>query len=209
MAILFALILGFVVFENTSDKSQDVKVVKKIDQVSTAIEAKNKAIVAKTDPNSKDLESPEKSVKPDLVKEEVKPDPVKEEVKPDPVKEEVKPDPVKEEVKPDPVQEKITNAVSVKETNWFKIGLYILGLILSIITGSYFYKKLRNNSSSSNSTDFMRKEFKEEAEVGTSQQQPVEEETQTDTSQQQPVEEETQTDTSQQQPVEEDDNNKK
>ena len=177
MAILFALILGFVVFENTSDKSQDVKVVKKIDQVSTAIEAKNKAIVAKTDPNSKDLESPEKSVKPDLVKEEVKPDPVK------------------EEVKPDPVQEKITNAVSVKETNWFKIGLYILGLILSIITGSYFYKKLRNNSSSSNSTDFMRKEFKEEAEVGTSQQQPVEEETQTDTSQQQPVEE--------------DDNNKK
>ena len=204
MAILFALILGFVVFENTSDKSQDVKVVKKIDQVSTAIEAKNKAIVAKTDPNSKDLESPEKSVKPDLVKEEVKPDPVKEEVKPDPVKEEVKPDPVKEEVKPDPVkeevkpdpvQEKITNAVSVKETNWFKIGLYILGLILSIITGSYFYKKLRNNSSSSNSTDFMRKEFKEEAEVGTSQQQPVEEETQTDTSQQQPVEE--------------DDNNKK
>ena len=107
-------------------------------------------------------------------------------------------EPVQEEVKPEPVQEEVEKLISLEKEgiNWFKLILYVLGSILFVVIGKYFYSRKKNNSSSSSSmTDYMRSKFKEEV--------------QSDTTEQQPAQEEVQSDTTEQRSVEDDENNKK
>ena len=198
MALFFALIFSFLVVGNTNSKLEKVEVEEKKTQVIA-----NTAVKKNPDTLKKKLEL-EKSVSiketikleskvAELVKEEVKPELVKEEVKPELVKDEV------EEVK-----------ISIKpKTDWFKLALYILGPIFVVVIGKYFYSKTRNNTSKRSTTDYMRREFKEEVQPDNTEQQPAQEEVQPDNTEQQPAQEEVQPDNTEQQPNEEDENNNK
>ena len=169
MALFFALIFSFLVVGNTNSKLEKVEVEEKKTQVIA-----NTAVKKNPDTLKKKLEL-EKSVS---IKETIKLESkvaelVKEEVKPELVKDEV------EEVK-----------ISIKpKTDWFKLALYILGPIFVVVIGKYFYSKTRNNTSKRSTTDYMRREFKEEVQPDNTEQQPAQEEVQPDNTEQQPNEE--------------------
>ena len=189
MGALFVIIISFLIAGGLNDKPSNKKQKEEITQISS-----NNPIAKKMPTEAIILEP--KKMEP--VQEVVKPEPVQEEVKPEPVQEEVKPEPVQEEVKPEPVQEEVEKLISLEKegTNWFKLILYVLGSILFVVIGKYFYSRKKNNSSSSSSmTDYMRSKFKEEV--------------QSDTTEQQPAQEEVQSDTTEQRSVEDDENNKK
>ena len=130
--------------------------------------------------------------KPTVVKEEVKLEPIKEEVKLEPIKEEVKLKPVNEEVKK-------LNTLEEEETNWLKLVLYAVGIILAIVTGKYFFSRQRNNSSSvDSSANYMRTEFKEEVQSDTTEQEPTQDEVKPETTEQEPTQDEVKPETTEQ-----------
>ena len=123
---------------------------------------------------------------------------------------EVKPQPKE----PEPIKEEVTETVNLDEpaTDWLQIFLLALGVIFVIGSGTYFYTRIKNNSSSGHSNDYMRREFKEKTESETTDQQPDQAETteqqldQAETTEQQPDQAETteqqpdQAETTEQQP---------
>ena len=171
MGIFFAIFLGLIAYGNITNKPGVTQVEKKI-QVNDA--------------KTKDV-SPNIAVsKPELKKLE----PIQEEVKSEPTKLE----PIQEKLKSELTNDD-TKAVDSKDetgTSWLRLILYILGPILFVAIGKYFYTRLRNETPSNNSSKFLRSEFKEEVQTdNTEQQQPAQEEVQTDnTEQQQPAQEE-------------------
>jgi len=194
MGALFVIIISFLIAGGLNDKPSNKKQKEEITQISS-----NNPIAKKMPTEA-------------IILEPKKMEPVQEVVKPEPVQEEVKPEPVQEEVKPEPVQEEVEKLISLEKegTNWFKLILYVLGSILFVVIGKYFYSRKKNNSSSSSSmTDYMRSKFKEEVQSDTTEQQPAQEEVQSDTTEQQPAQEEVQSDTTEQRSVEDDENNKK
>ena len=215
MALLVALFFSYLIVENVNNQNIINTEKEKIEIISNKT-AKNKETTLEVKSETNKPELIKKEAKPEPVKEEIKPEPVKEEIKPEPVKEEIKPEPVKEEIKPELVNEEAkTDSIKekVKEvveptTSWLKLALYILGPLLIIVIGKFFYSRLRNKFSSSGTNDYMRREFKEETQSDSTEQQPAQEETQSDSTEQQPAQEETQSDSTEQ-PVEEDENNKK
>ena len=141
--------------------------------------------------------------KPTVAKEEVKLEPIKEEVKLEPIKEEVKPEPVNEEVKK-------LNTLEEEETNWLKLVLYAVGIILAIVTGKYFFSRQRNNSSSVDSTaNYMRTEFKEEVQSDTTEQEPTQDQVKPETTEQEPTQDEVKPETTEQEISKEEENNNK
>ena len=197
MALLVALFFSYLIVENVNNQNIINTEKEKIEIISNKT-AKNKETT---------LEVKSETNKPELIKKEAKPEPVKEEIKPEPVKEEIKPELVNEEAKTDSIKEKVKEVVE-PTTSWLKLALYILGPLLIIVIGKFFYSRLRNKFSSSGTNDYMRREFKEETQSDSTEQQPAQEETQSDSTEQQPAQEETQSDSTEQ-PVEEDENNKK
>ena len=225
MGLFIAFIIGTLVYsgiiENTKNSTKN-------DQVEVIIEAnankvvKQKASILDNKPKLKEPVITKEKVKTELKEPVTTKEKVKTELK-EPVitKEEVKTELkesviTKEEVKPelkeiDSTEEvvKETDSLDVQNKSWLKIALYILGPILLIITGKYFYSKLRNNSPSRSSSDYMRREFKEEAQPETTDQQSTQEEAQPETTEQQSTQEEAQPETTEQQSTqEEDDTNK-
>ena len=184
MGIFFAIFLGLLAYGNITNKPGVTQEEKKI-QVNDA--------------KTKDVSPNIAASKPELKKlepiEEAKSEPTKLE----PIQEEAK----SESSKLEPIQEKSkseltnddTKVVDIKDetgTSWLRLILYILGPILFVAIGKYFYTRLRNETPSNNSSKFLRSEFKEEVQTdNTEQQQPAQEEVQTDnTEQQQPAQEE-------------------
>jgi C4-dicarboxylate-specific signal transduction histidine kinase len=218
MGIIFAIIFGFIVVENISSKTEITTEEKKT-QVALKKDLEKKTNVLETNPKPK-KPVPIKEVKPEPKKlepiKEVKPEPNKLE----PIKE-VKPEPKKlepiKEVKLEPKKpELIVEAVNEiqKENNqgtgWLDKVLYIFIALLIIGGGKFLYSRFRNNSSSNTVSDYMRKEFKEEVQSETTEQEPAEEELQSETTEQEPAEEEVQSETTEQQQVkDEDENNQK
>ena len=108
------------------------------------------------------------------------------------------PEPVKEQVKvepKDPEQIKEVASITEPETSYIKLFLIIVGSILTILTGAYFFTKKRSDSSLRGKLDNEKKD--------------IEEKIQPEPQEQQPVEEEVQPEPQEQQPTEEDENNKK
>ena len=133
--------------------------------------------------------------------------------------------PIKE-VTPEAVKEEVKKLDSLEDskTNYWRLVLYIIGGILFVLTGMYFFSRKRNGTQSSIQPENTEQQpveeenqpetteqqpVEEEIQPETTEQQPVEEEIQPETTEQQPVEEEIQPETTEQQPVEEDENNKK
>ena len=128
---------------------------------------------------------------------------IKEEIKSETTKEEINSETTKEEINSETIKE--AESTDEPGTSWLMLVLYILGPILIIILGKNLYSRLKNNSSSNKTNDYMRKEFKEEVQPDTSE--TAQEEVQPDTSE--TAQEEVQPDTADQQPLEEDDNKNK
>ena len=196
MVVIFALIFGLIVAGSLNEVPNQNK--DTTTQVKVNKDAENKPVILEVEANPKIIEP---------IKEVVKSEPIKEEVKSDPIKEVVK----SEVKKTDLIKEEINDIENLdeKRTGWLKLVLYILGPIFTIIFGKYFYNKLRKNSQPSRSTDYLRRDFKEDTQSDTTEQQSVQEDTQPDTTEQQSVQEDTQPDTTEQQETEEDENNKK
>ena len=201
MPIIVALIIGFFVVENINNNSNETNSEELIkDKVTEVIEKKSDIFEVKVDP--KKLEPVKEEVKPVLVKEEVKPEIIKEEVKPVLVKEEVKPVLVKEEVKPALVKE--LKSLEQETTNWFKLLLYAIASILTVVIGRYFYSRQRNVSSLIDSESVpANRELKAEDQTDSTEQEPALEEVQIDSTEQEPAQEEVQTDTTEQEPAQE------
>ena len=178
---------------------------------------KQEKIVAEVKPELKE---------PTIIKEDIKPEPKKLEIinnkikiepkEPAAVKEEINTRPeepaiIKEEVKQDLIIEESNNTKNLdkSEIGWLKLILYILGPILIVIMGKRLFTRMRNKSSQNKTSNYMRREFKDEPKLDTSEQQPAQEETQSDPSEQQPAQEETQSETNDEKLVEDDENNKK
>ena len=169
MSLFLVFFLSFLIVgevNNTTDKIQEKKETEQV--VPNKVSKKQ----------STDLKA--KTKKPELIKEEIKPK-IKE-LKPEPIKEEIKPELAKEEVK------EIDGSVE-SETSWLKLILYILSPILIILIGKNLYSRLKNNSTSNNVNDYMRKEFKDEVQPDTAEQEPTTDEVQPDTAEQEPTEE--------------------
>ena len=184
MGFFFAIFLGLLAYGNITNKPGVTKVEKNI-QVNDAKTKDVSPNIAVSKPEPTKLEPIE----------EAKSEPTKLE----PIQEEAK----SESSKLEPIQEKSkseltnddTKVVDIKDetgTSWLRLILYILGPILFVAIGKYFYTRLRNETPSNNSSKFLRSEFKEEVQTdNTEQQQPAQEEVQTDnTEQQQPAQEE-------------------
>ena len=189
MALILALFFSLIVaadINKTTEKAQ-------IEKVEIQVSAKK--------PTVKEIIE---TIKPKPIKEEVKPiqsEPIKEKVKPvqsEPIKEKVKsikPEPIKEVAKidskePELIKEEVKEASNLNEdkTDWLKLAFYALGFILFIFSGKYIYSRFQKNSSTSSSSSYMRREFKEEVEKDTTDQEPTEEETrQSDTTDQEPA----------------------
>ena len=195
MGIFFALILGIIAFSGINENSQ-----------------KNQEKILTTETEINKNKSSTTTSKPETIKEEIKPEPkepetIKEETKPEPNETE----PVKEVLKPELIIEETKEIDDSQQqgTSWLRLALYILGPILILVIGKYLYSRLRGDSTSSSSNNFMRKEFKEEAQTDNTEQQPAQDEAQTDNTEQQPTQDEAQTDNTEQQQTEEDENNNK
>ena len=66
------------------------------------------------------------------------------------------------------------------------MSLYILGTILTFLLGKNLYSRFQKNSPSDGENNFQRKEFKQEVQTDSTEQQPDNEEVQTDKTEQQP-----------------------
>ena len=170
MGIFFAIFLGLLAYGNITNKPGVTQEEKKI-QVNDA--------------KTKDVSPNIAASKPELKKLE----PI-EEAKSEPTKLE----PIKEKLKSELTNDDTKEVDSKDETgtSWLRLILYILGPILLVALGRYFYNRFRNETPSNNSSKFLRSKFKEEVQTdNTEQQQPAQEEVQTDnTEQQQPAQEE-------------------
>ena len=176
----------------TKDVSPNIAVSKPEPSKLEPIQEEVKSEPTKLEPIQEEAKS--EPSKLESIQEEVKSEPTKleaiqEEVKSEPTKleaiqEEAKSEPSKLE----PIQEKSkseltnddTKVVDSKDetgTSWLRLILYILGPILLVAIGKYFYTRLRNETPSNNSNKFLRSEFKEEVQTdNTEQQQPAQEE---------------------------------
>ena len=169
MTLFFVFFLSFLVvgeINNTTDKTQEKKETEQV--------VPNKV----SEKKSTDLKA--KTKKPEPIKEEIKPE-IKE-LKPEQIKEEIKPELAKEEVKE-------IDGSADSETSWLKLILYILSPILIILIGKNLYSRLKNNSTSSNVNDYMRKEFKDEVQPETAEPEPTTDEVQPETAEPEPTEE--------------------
>ena len=199
MGLFFALFIGIFVVTNVNNLPENSQQEEKIIQIKTNKTDENKSVTLETKPQPKE---------PEPIKEEVKPQPKE----PESIKEEVKPQPKE----PEPIKEEVTEIVNLDEpgVDWLQIFVLALGVIFVVGSGTYLYKRIKNNSSSGHSNDYMRREFKEKTEPETTEQQPAQEEDQAETTEQQPAQEEDQAETTEQQPVqtesnEEDEKNNK
>ena len=215
MGLIFAIILGLLVAESVGDNTSNKQTKETTQESANTVVVKKPIILeVKSDPKP---EPAKEEIKSKSIKEEIKSEPIKEEITPEQIKEEITPESIKKEqtkenLKPELIKKEAEETKkSVKQgTSWLKLILYILGPILLIISGKYFYNKLRNNPPTSSTSDYMRREFKEEEiQSETTEQKPAEEEVQSEITEQQPAEEEIQSETTEQQPVEDDENNKK
>ena len=92
-------------------------------------------------------------------------------------------------------QEEIKEIDSSKDSgiNYLRLALYVFGLILVISIGSYFYFRLRDNSSSRSANrtpDSSRRDFRREVVVEPQEEQPIEEEVKSEPQEEQPPEDE-------------------
>ena len=213
MPVFFALFISFIIVGNVANNSlKDQEEEKKKVNVNTnKIVEKIPAVLKNKEPSKikPNKEIINEEVKLEKIKKELKPEPekletIKEELKPepeklDPINEELKPepkklDPINEEVKLKEIKKEIS-ALDEPGTDWLRLALYGIGSIFVVAIGSYLYKRQSKNSSTSSTSDYMRKQFKDDSEL--------------DPTEQQPAEEEITSDPTEQQPAEEDDNNKK
>ena len=178
MGLLVALILGITVVVNVVEKRSNEST---NTQVENKIEVKENKAIKKKVPILEDKPTPKE---PEPIKVEVQPD-LKE---PEPIKVEVQPD-LKE---PSLIKEEVKEIESSNKQNksWLKLVLFILGPILAIIIGKHLYSKIRNNNTTKSTSEYMRREFKEDIQTDTTEQQPAQEDIQTDTTEQQPAQEE-------------------
>ena len=216
MTLIFAFIFGAFIVGNL-DNTNTIQEKKETAQVNIEKNAKKKSAILEVKPEPKTPEPIKEEIKPEPktlepIKEEIKPEPktlepIKEEIKPEPKT----PEPIKEEIKPEPKtpepkQEEVQEIDNLDEqgTSWLKLALYILGPLLAIVIGKNLYNKIKNNSSPSSASNYMRREFKEE-------ENPAQEEVQSDTTtEENPAQEEVQSDTTtDQETTEEEDNNSK
>ena len=183
MSILFALIIGIIVVEGVLPNSKKTVQNKTINQTTTDKTIKTKLAVPefKIEPNAPEVTKTEVILKPkelEVIKTEAKPE-VK---KPAQIKQEAKieskePELVKNETQLAPVEEEIKKIENFNDpgTEWLKLVLYVLGALLVIGSGTYFYKRIKNNAPSGSSNDYMRRKFKEETQAETIEEQPAEE----------------------------------
>ena len=104
-------------------------------------------------------------------------------------------------------QEEIKEIDSSKDSgiNYLRLALYVFGLILVISIGSYFYFRLRDNSSSRSANrtpDSSRRDFRREVVVEPQEEQPIEEEVKSEPQEEQPIEEEVKSEPQEEQPPE-------
>jgi len=226
MTLIFAFIFGAFIVGNI-DKTNTTQEKKETAQVNSEKNVKNKSAIFEAKPEPKTPEPIKEEIKPEPktpepIKEEIKPEPktpepIKEEAKPEPIKEEIKPEPKTTEPKEEAVQE-IDN-LNEQGTSWLKLALYILGPLLAIVIGKNLYNRIKNNSSPSSASNYMRKEFKEEENPAqeevhsdtTTEENPAQEEVHSDTTtEENPAQEEVHSDTTtEQETTEEEDNNSK
>ena len=155
------------------------------------------------------------SKKVELLKEEVKvkinkSEIAEEETKPQKldtasINENSKPDLKNQQVKLEPTQEKIKEIDDVEQpgTSWLKLILYILGPILIVVTGKYFFTRQHNKTTLKTTPNLFRENLKKEIQTDTTEDQPVQEEVQTEATEDQPAQEEVQAETTEDQPVQE------
>ena len=224
MALFIALIFGLILVGSTNNPPESTQVQKEKIEILTNKVAEEKPIISEIKPKTDKLEQIEKSIDPEpkkqeLTKEEIKPLTEKKVVVEDQVistaktQELIEEEKIKTIIKESKLIKEEINSETIKEaestdepgTSWLMLVLYILGPILIIILGKNLYSRLKNNSSSNKTNDYMRKEFKEEVQPDTSE--TAQEEVQPDTSE--TAQEEVQPDTADQQPLEEDDNKNK
>ena len=171
MVIFFALVFSFIVVGNINESPNNNLEVKP--QVKVSKSAENKTSISEIELNPKDTIS---------IKKEIEIKPTKEKVASELIKEEVKPELIKEEVNE-------TKNLDEQGLGWLKLFFYIMGPIFLIILGKYFYNKIRKTPQSSNTTDFLRKNFKEEVQPDNTEQQTPLEEVQPDNTEQADTEE--------------------
>ena len=211
MGLFLALFIGFLVAGNISDKSNKIQEDKKI-QTNVIKTTKNKSTIAKVKTQSEKSKSIVETTKADPKKiepniEEVKVEPKKiestikevitESKKIESTIEEViteskKIEPIVKEEKTELIKQEANDVNNLDDpgTSWFRLLLYILSPILVIVLGKYLYNKMRKITSSSHKADYMRTEFKTEAQPDTTEQQSTQEEAQPDTTEQQSTQEE-------------------
>ena len=164
MEILFVLMVSVVVatLGDISSESKNNNPVEKVKVIQTE-EANPSLAKAK-------LKEPIK--KPELVIKEVKPELVE--------AEEVKPELVEaKEVKPELAEAEKVNELNVKEEGqrWSNIILYVLGAIVVVATGIYFFTR-RKTITSISATDTTSRKFNEEK-TPTQEQEPTQEQKET------------------------------
>ena len=178
MPIAFLLIVGLLYYGSASNENTKIQ------------ENKPKEITAANTSQDKNLteEIKTSSPKKNIIKEENKVEPkqleaIKEEIKVEPKKLEV----IKEEIKVEPKEAEQTkeaiNTIAPKK-NYLKIVLYIIGGILAIFTGMYFFSNRKKEHTAYNPVDNSRTDIEENIEPKTQEQQPVEEEVKPETTEQ-------------------------
>ena len=220
MPFLFAIIVGALIIQNSSPSLKKSQQKETINQTISNKTSETKLVVPQVKLESIKKEANVETKKPELIKEEIKikePILLKEEVEveikePELIKEVVEaeikePELIKEDVKLAPVQEEIKKIDNFndKGVDWLKLIFYVLGVLLVTASGTYLYKRLRSNSSSGSSNDYLRREFREENQTETAEEQPAQEENQAETTEEQPAQEENQAETTEEQPAQEED----
>ena len=215
-AILFLVSIAIL---NTGvlNKIKDAKQENNIEVIAEKVEVK--AAIEEVKPFSKQPEPIEEVVKPEIKQ----PEPIEEEVKPEikqpePIEEVVKPEikqpePIKVVEQKEPlteIKETATEEVKINgsEIGFLKIVLYILGALIVIFGGFYFFSNRRSGQFSSSITENSRSDIEESYQP--QEKKFTQEEVQPETTDPQPVEEEAQPETTDSQPSREDDekNNK-
>jgi len=206
MPVAFLLIVGLLYYGSASNENTKIQEnkPKEITAANTS-QDKNLTEEIKTSPPKKNIIKEENKVEPkqlEAIKEEIKVEPkklevIKEEIKVKPkqlevIKEEIKVKPkqlevIKEEIKVEPKEAEQTkeaiNTIAPKK-NYLKIVLYIIGGILAIFTGMYFFSNRKKEHTAYNPVDNSRTDIEENIEPKTQEQQPVEEEVKPETTEQ-------------------------
>ena len=206
MPLLFALIVGVIIVQNSNSSLKKSQQKETVNQTILNKTSETKLVVPQAKLKSIKKKSKVETKKPELIKEVIKtkikePELTKEEAKaeikePEVIKEEVKakikePELINEDIKLAPVQEEIKKIDNFNDTNvdWLKLIFYVLGALLVTVSGTYLYKRLRSNSSLGSSNDYLRREFRDETQTETAEEQPAQEENQAETTEEQPAEE--------------------